>query len=308
MKQFIRVYLPSLRSFVIWLSNFLKDINPFISIRYLHFFKYYYFDIKQFKLKTLKLNLTIIGAEKGGSTFLHKKIDTHPQIFMSKPKKEPCFFMPKEYFNRYNLVYEKKQKVFKNSIVRGYKNEAILGESTPDYSASNFAETFGVSKKMVEYNPKIKILFILRNPIERIVSDYLAAIRSKKTNLDLNKAVIEIKHLVLGSLYYSQLKQYINNIPSENICIVFLEEIIDTPEVIFSEIFSFLNVDDFRIGSTERINPASNKSNYSKEDLKFSLELYQSIMPRIEEDIKKLEKHLNKKITCWDLSADRWVN
>ena len=65
---------------------------------------------------TKKLDFIIIGAQKSGTTSLHNYLDKHPDIFMSKPFKEPRYFMPFSFVKKY-------YKEQKNPIYLKSKND-----------------------------------------------------------------------------------------------------------------------------------------------------------------------------------------
>ncbi len=114
---------------------------------------------KSFKvLKMKKPNLFIVGPQRSGTTSLHNYLGEHLEIFMSELK-EPGFFSD---FKSTQVVKTLKeyQKLFKD-----VKNERIIGESTPWYISSPNAP-----KKLYKFNPKAKIIIMVRDPNEGLLS------------------------------------------------------------------------------------------------------------------------------------------
>jgi hypothetical protein len=103
----------------------------------------------------VKPTFMIIGAQKCGTTSLHKYLLQHPRL-ISPEKKELHFFdkMGKEAISNYNRQFP----------VRFFSNQLSF-ESTPSYLYYPLA-----AKRIFEYNPKLKFIVLLRNPVERAYS------------------------------------------------------------------------------------------------------------------------------------------
>ena len=71
-----------------------------ISKNNLYLFNGYYLDRSKFKIKRIKINLFILGAQKCATTSLHNYLCSHPSIFMSNPIKEPGYFIFHEHMEK----------------------------------------------------------------------------------------------------------------------------------------------------------------------------------------------------------------
>jgi hypothetical protein len=136
----------------------------------------------------------IIGAQKAGTTSLHYYCNQHPNICMSDVK-EPMFFastsLPRTtfqeqtakdpyaffYLDEYSDLFKKalRSKTIRRSFlsylpfpVRAFSSSLLLGEASTAYLANPFPSSVWI-KKMI---PNVKLIVILRNPIERAVSAY----------------------------------------------------------------------------------------------------------------------------------------
>ncbi|WP_289027926.1 sulfotransferase domain-containing protein [uncultured Paraglaciecola sp.] len=106
-----------------------------------------------------KVDFLIVGAQKGGTTMLHSILTQHPQISMSQEKELHYFDNESRYTSDTNFQnYHQNFNFTKNKIV---------GESTPSYMYSNEC-----AARIFRYNRNIKLIFILRNPIERAYSHW----------------------------------------------------------------------------------------------------------------------------------------
>ena len=162
-------------------------------------------------------NLLIVGAAKCGTTSLHNYLNQHPDIFMCSPK-EPHFLINKEIG---------KQRIHKGIIdLKDYKSLfcekdhlKYRGESSVMYLS--FPEL--AIKNIKRYlHDDVKIIIMLRNPIERAYSGYQHVKRyNMMENLSFEDA-LEIgeeryhniknltpasRYLELGN-YYNQVKLF----------------------------------------------------------------------------------------------------
>ena len=106
-----------------------------------------------------KPSFLCIGAQRCGTTRLHRILSEHPEIEMTKSGVGD-FDKEIHYFNRF--VLEKPLKWYESH----FSDLNISGEITPAYSALPEASVKSIKK----YLPNAKILFIVRNPLDRIWS------------------------------------------------------------------------------------------------------------------------------------------
>lgn len=121
-------------------------------------------------------NLLIVGAAKSGTTSLHNYLKQHPDIFMSNHK-EPHFLINNEIgVNRIPKGINNLQdysNLFSNGASHKYR-----GESSAMYLQFPEIAIKNIDKYLDE---DVKIIIMLRNPIERAFSGYQHV---KRYNLD----------------------------------------------------------------------------------------------------------------------------
>jgi len=178
-------------------------------------------------------NLIVIGAIKCGTTSLHYYLDQHPEIKMSSPKEVGFFDTPRN--------WEKGTRWYESHF-KGHAK--IFGETTPSYTTYPFPR--GIPKKMHSIIPDVKLIYIVRDPIERIISHYLQHYKKRLRHISLEQALLDFDHnyLAVASKYFMQLKQYLEYFPLERIHIISLEELETNPFGIMKKLFSFLGVDN----------------------------------------------------------------
>lgn len=198
-------------------------------------------------------NFLIVGAAKAGTTSLCHYLSQHPQIFIS-PIKEPRFFTPEFYTTHCNgLLRDRARKVpFSteeyHQLFSEVKAEIAIGESSTEYLYFPSAPV-----RIRDAIPQVKIIAILRNPIERAFSAFCYQSRDGCEPLSFKQALLEEKArlemrwrpgwlYVNCGFYYEQLKRYFDNFEAEKIKI-FLYEDLDVSSVkVVQDICEFLGV------------------------------------------------------------------
>ena len=108
-----------------------------------------------------RIDFIIAGTQKGGTTALYEYFRLHQNICMAD-KKELHFFDEDRYFEKKNPNYSKYHRYFSPN-----EHSQIIGEATPIYMYWNKS-----IERIHVYNPKIKLIIILRNPIDRAFSHW----------------------------------------------------------------------------------------------------------------------------------------
>ncbi|MBL4652454.1 MAG: sulfotransferase [Flavobacteriales bacterium] len=103
----------------------------------------------------------IIGAQRCGTTFLYNQLEAHPEISMSTPvKPEPKYFLNDQEVNKGKQFYL--EKYFGNLT-----QEKVIGEKSTSYI--EYPES---GRKILNYFPNAKFIVVLRNPMDRAISNY----------------------------------------------------------------------------------------------------------------------------------------
>jgi len=178
-------------------------------------------------------NLIVIGTQKGGTSSLHYYLSLHPEIYMCR-EKELDFFIAQRNWERGVEWYKK-----------NFVGEAkIYGESSPNYT--DYPRYDQVPKRMHSIVPETKLVYILRDPIKRIISHYMHWYSAGLENRSLSDALrkIESSRYTRRCLYYMQLEQYLNYFAKSNIFIMTSEDLYDDTQKIMQKLFIFLEVDN----------------------------------------------------------------
>jgi hypothetical protein len=188
-------------------------------------------------------NLLIIGARKAGTTSLHKYLSLHPQIYMSRHK-ELSFFDNTHRHWKLGLDW------YKTNFDAAYP---VNGEASPQYS--RYPKITGVPERICRaLGPEVKLIYLVRDPVDRIVSDYAQFLEWAHVTtwappvLPFHEVLRDIKNdpefYLQGSSYLFQISQYRKFFPDENILIVLQERLGRDRAGTLRQIFRFLRVED----------------------------------------------------------------
>ncbi len=195
-------------------------------------------------------NLFIIGAAKCATSSVHSYLAEHPDIFMSYLK-EPGYFVEPE-----DRQYRKRPFVRpEGTEYRLYRNDMesylglfaeagcakIIGESSTGYTQLPKQE--GVAKRIHDFNPQARLIYLMRDPVERTISHYWWHVQHESETRDLYKAITEDSHYRAVSNYALQLEPYFDLFDSAQILCLTVEELTARPEQVLASIFSWLDVD-----------------------------------------------------------------
>jgi Sulfotransferase domain len=176
----------------------------------------------------------VIGAMKSGTTSLFHYLRAHPQVFMS-PLKEVDFFIEEGNWFR-GLDWYRKQ-------FDGAGDDAIaIGEASTAYT--KVPEFKGVPDRIADCIPETRLIYLVRDPIDRIRSHYQhrALIGAERSPFD--DAVINDPRYVDCSRYALQIEQYLDRFPRERILIVTSEALRSNRAPTMREVYRFLGVDE----------------------------------------------------------------
>ncbi|MGK7918716.1 MAG: sulfotransferase domain-containing protein, partial [Trichodesmium sp.] len=196
-------------------------------------------------------NFLIIGAQKCGVNYLHKYLFQHPQV--AAPQQPSLHFFDLNFHQGINWYQDK----FPNTK----DSKFITGESTPYYLFHPL-----VPERVYNLYPHIKLIFILRNPIDRAIQHYQHEIKLGYETLSFSEAISQEDHRLEGEVekiietetycsfnhqhytylsrgkYIEQLENWMKFFPREQLLILQTEELLEHPQATMNKVFDFLNL------------------------------------------------------------------
>jgi hypothetical protein len=185
-----------------------------------------------YRREALLPTFLIIGAMKAATTSLHYYLSLHPEIFMSKWKELRFFVAPRN--------WDRGVDWYRSHFVTGKRQR---GEASPQYS--NFPIFSGVPERMHSVVPGARLIYVVRDPLERLVSHYMHEVCAGRESKDFQSAVFESpsNRYIFRSSYYCQIEQYLPRYPLSRILILTSEELQANRNDALRKVFNFLEVD-----------------------------------------------------------------
>jgi hypothetical protein len=244
-----------------------------------------------------RLNFLIMGAQKSGTTALTYFLMQHSEIYIPE-RKEMHFFDDETAFA------SSLEAVDYGSYHAGFdipSRAKVVGEATPIYMYWTPA-----AQRIKQYNPSIKLIFILRNPIDRAYSHYNWARRvMDKESLPFSVAIRleglrNVEQFPMQSRWHSyvdrgyyarQIKHLLRYFSLSQMLFIKTEDLRNNHSATLDRIFDFLGV-----GQAQSIEPAEIYSNrYGP--MSSSDRIY--LLTKFNDDIKELEVLLGLDFSDW---------
>ena len=192
------------------------------------------------------------GAQRSATTYLTRVLDAHPEIEQAKPvRPEPKFFLkPEEYEEGYAGYLSRYFSHVDD------KTGKVLGEKSTSYIEHEVA-----ARRIKQMLPDVRMIFLLRHPIERAISNInfsrmhdfenastetaiLREIDAPDTVVSQARAGISVspQAYLARSGYVDHLKPYFEIFDRSQIKVLIKESLTGNPDAVKS-IYQFLDVD-----------------------------------------------------------------
>lgn len=237
----------------------------------------------------------VIGAMKGGTTSLYEYLGRHPQIFMSEVK-ELHYFTPHINWGK-GLAWYREQ-------FQGSDGALAVGEASTSYS--KYPDVTGVPERIRDLLPDVRLIYLVRHPIERIRSQYLHQVLMGEERRPFDIAVTSEPRYVNYSRYAMQLDRYLGCFERDRILVIPSESFRDDRQATLASVFRFLGVDDhWRDPAFEREFHRTSEKQTARPQIRrlYEAPWYQAISTRVPERLKDLVRP----VTRWSIEEDRAV-
>ena len=256
---------------------------------------YAFYKLDKFRVITTRLrglpDFVIIGAQKSGTTSLYDFVIKHPAIASASTKEVEYFSM---WHKHGDLWYRSN---FPTSLLRYYfykktKQKLLSGEASPNYL---FYPT--VPSRMKAILPDIKLIVILRNPVDRAYSHYNHKVRQNNEMLSFEKAIELEEERCAGEkerlikdpdfvpnhyrhhsylargVYADQLENWFRHYSKKQFLILTTEDFSKNLQRTLDQIFDFLDVTPFQVENLKNLNVGNYKT-MNKDTRKFLIEYF----------------------------------
>jgi hypothetical protein len=241
-----------------------------------------------------KVGFLVAGVQKAGTTALDAYLREHPELCLPE-KKELHFFDTDRFFAVEPVDYSRYHGAF-----APHSPQWLLGEVTPAYL---YWPTAG--ERIARYNPAMKMLLVLRNPITRAYSQWNMARQLKREPLPfldavkaeperirtLEPAIAKRFTYVERGFYAQQLQRLLRYFPATQLLIFRSEELQQQRDEVFSRIASFLGIGPFPPVEEKKLQAREYEASLDETDRRYLAGVF-------EPEIHELERMLG-----WDCSA-----
>jgi len=257
-------------------------------------------------------NFLVIGAMKSGTTSLARYLGAHPDGFVTHDK-EPDFFTRPDRYAMGLGWYE--------SLFAEAGDAVACGEASTSYS--KFPRFHDTPQRIAEALPDVRLLYVVRHPIDRIRSQYFHAVLRGKEARPLADVLAAMPQYVDNSRYGLQIAYYLEHFPREQLLVLTSDQLRNERVATIKRVYQFVGVDpeqvpaevfsefhttrdrpgarpfDQRIQAVpgrslaSRIAPSPLKSLYKRfstrrvEDLQAAAELPPDTVRRLEDDLRQ---------------------
>ena len=230
----------------------------------------------------MKIDFIIIGAQKSGTTSLSEQLTGHSQICFCKIK-EPAYFNTapdwKAGLNDYHHLYSPSEG-------------QLCGEASTSYTF--LPEYPDTHLRLFEYNPELKLIYIMRNPVERIISHYAHRLALNRITEPPEFAVFSDSAYLNRSRYSLQISPYRALFGKENVLLLIFEDYIANPYATLKQVANFLNIS---VEAFETIDDRPRNQSGTKPE--FPRKVKEKLWQILEEDFSQIEEILSRRLDVW---------
>lgn len=175
----------------------------------------------------------LIGAMKAGTTSLYHYLKAHPQIFMPEYK-APEFFAAESNWWR-GIDWYRKQ------FASAGPEAVAVGEASNVYA--KYPRYRGVPQRIAAHIPDVRLIYVIRDPINRIRSHYQTRLAEGAEKAPFEEAVFKNPIYIDYSRYALQIEEYLKYFPREQLLIITAEDLRDARQATLRRVYEFLGVD-----------------------------------------------------------------
>ena len=179
-------------------------------------------------------NFLCIGTQRSGSTWLYKCLSEHPEVFLPTVK-EVSFF--DSHFDKGVSFYE--------SFYTDAGQAKAIGDVTPGYIYGKKCPA-----RIAEHLPEVKMIAVLRNPIDRAYSAYDFFVKNEAGKtfdqaFGGNPGSLDegLQWMLELGVYHTQIESYFAHFPRDQFLILPYENLVGDNAWALNEIYNFLDVD-----------------------------------------------------------------
>ena len=265
---------------------------------------------------TRPLDFIVIGAQKAGTTSLWRYLRSHPAVFCPAVKEAPFFVGPE--------VGPVEFDAYMRRVFAEVPPQRLLGKATPDYMLGRRDVTVEeVARRIGATLPEVRLIVLLRDPVERAVSSHTMEVRRGHERRTLDAALEQelapasldaarrfptfVNSYVVGGEYGRVLDAFMAHVSPQRMLVEQSRDFADRPAEVLDRVLSFLGLPPghrpvdlgvryFRGGTRSRIDPEARAELFDY--------FQREVLPHVEGDPTLHANAFGLFFTTWNVVPD----
>lgn len=176
-------------------------------------------------------HFVVIGAMKSGTTSLYQYLNAHPDVCMARMK-EPDYFIEHNNGSKGPNWY---LSLFMDA-------SRVCGEASPNYTKRHVFP--GVPERLHSVAPNAKLIYVVRDPIARVVSHYVHNYAHGREGRTLSEAIRKPDNsYILTSAYFYQIQSFREHFPDRNIMMIDADDLRARTRKVTRSVFRLIGVE-----------------------------------------------------------------
>jgi len=184
----------------------------------------------------------VIGAMKCGTTTLFRDLETHPGVFMPEDK-EPHALVSDEVTTEAGLARYA-------SLFKPARDDQLAGEASTGYTKVPW-QTGAPQRAKKLLRPDLKLIYIVRDPIARIVSHHYHQHAAGRASADIAETIATDERLVGYTRYATQVEPWLDAYGRDALRVLKFEEFIADREGVMNDVFRWMGLDPALAGTDD---------------------------------------------------------
>lgn len=214
----------------------------------------------------------VIGAAKSGTTALYKYLGQHPEVYVT-PQEEPSFFAFADQPPQFRGPGGIAASVNTMTVTSREAYEELFADARPHQSRGDVSPVYlywpGTAERLSALVPDVRIIAVLRHPVDRAYSAFMHARREGKEPLDDFRAALQAEESRIAAgygflwryqdlgRYAAQLQRFQRVFPRNQVMVALYDDLVADPTALTRRVQEFIGVDPSFVPDTSLRHNAS---------------------------------------------------
>lgn len=222
----------------------------------------------------MKVDVMIIGAQKCATTSLFELMVRHPGIVGSRPK-EPHFF---------STCHDWRSELPRYEAMFTPRDGAIYLEGSTSYTFYP-RRNLRIWEDLYEYNPSLRFVYLVRNPVDRIVSHYMHSVERGFTKEPIERAIVQRGGYLAVSRYATQIRPFLQRFGRDQVLLLDFDDFVHRRAVTLRSVSDFIGLDLSVVGDPDQVHAnrsiGGNKQHHRFDDPPLPLRVLRRALPAV---------------------------